>query len=236
MPSDSPVAIITGASSGIGLAVAHALHDRGWRLALVARNEQRLQSAAAELSGDALPLLLSADVGRIDDVDRIVTQTLERFGRIDALVNNAGTAPLHTIEETSLAVIESAYRVNAIGPAALISLIWPEFIRHKGGCVVNVSTMGTADPFPGFFAYASSKAATNLMALACANEGAEHGIRAFAVAPGAVETPMLRSLFDEKRIPSEQCLTPDDVASVIVECILGGRDDENGQTIFLSKT
>jgi NAD(P)-dependent dehydrogenase (short-subunit alcohol dehydrogenase family) len=68
--------------------------------------------------------------------------------------------------------------------------------------------MGTIDPFPGFFGYAAAKAATNLMALSCANEGREFGIRAFAVAPGAVETAMLRSLFPESKLPSSQTMKP----------------------------
>ena len=97
--------------------------------------------------------------------------------------------------------------------------------------MVNVSSMATQDPFPGFFAYAASKAALNLMARSCATEGREHGIRAFAVAPGAVETDMLRAAFGEDVIPREQTLDPDTVARVIVECVTGERDAQNGDTI-----
>jgi NAD(P)-dependent dehydrogenase (short-subunit alcohol dehydrogenase family) len=93
--------------------------------------------------------------------------------------------------------------------------------------------MATTDPFPGFFIYAAAKAGVNLMAKSCAKEGREFGIRAFSVAPGAVETPMLRALFSEVQLPPEKCLSPDDVAKVVVECIAGERDTQNGETIFI---
>jgi NAD(P)-dependent dehydrogenase (short-subunit alcohol dehydrogenase family) len=96
---------------------------------------------------------------------------------------------------------------------------------------VNVSSIATVDPFPGFFAYAASKAALNLMTASAAKEGANVGIRAFAVAPGAVETPMLRASFDAKAVPPEACLEPESVARVIVACATGLRDADSGRVI-----
>lgn len=230
--SDSPpVALITGASSGIGRAVAELLAEAGYALALVGRRAEPLEATGATLG---VPwLALPADVGDPGKASAIVDRAVERFGRLDAVINNAGLATLLPIDKHDAAGIERSFRVNAIGPAITIARAWPTFARQRRGCVVNVSTMGTSDPFPGFFGYAASKASVNLMAQSCAKEGVRLGVRAFAVAPGAVETPMLRSLFNEKAIPPTACLAPHDVARVVVDCVLGRRDDENGRTIFV---
>lgn len=223
-------AIITGASSGIGLATAKQLSEAGWSLVLAGRTQDKLAETAA-VCRDAIAI--PCDMAEPEQVARLVPGALERFGRLDAVINNAGLATLLPIDEHTPDELDRIYRTNTIGPASLIASAWPVFVEQNAGCVVNVSTYGTRDPFPGFFGYASSKAAVELMVRSCANEGASHNIRAFAVAPGAVETPMLRGLFDENAIPSDRCLSPGDVARVIVECVAGARDSENGQTIYL---
>lgn len=232
-PSSSPVALITGAGSGIGRATAILLASHGYALVLVGRREAPLRETASLAGAADSALILPADVGDAAQISAAVDAAAERFGRLDALVNNAGYAPLLPIDRTTPDIIERTYRVNAIGPACAIARAWPIFVRQRSGVIVNLSTMGTDDPFAGFFAYAASKAAVNLMARSCAKEGAAHNIRAFAVAPGAVETPMLRALFSEATIPPSACLAPEEVAAVIADCILGRRDADNGRTIFL---
>lgn len=227
-----PVAIVTGASSGIGEAVCRRLADAGWRLVMAARHPDRLHDAARRLDIGPRAMPVPADVASFADLDHLLRRTIEDAGRLDALVNNAGLAPLAPIDELTGDALEAVYRVNAIGPAHLIARAWPH-LAARAGCIVNISTMGTRDPFPGFFAYAASKAAVNLMAQCCAKEGADRGVRAFAIAPGAVETPMLRALFDEHTIPPHACLTPGDVAAVVMDCIEGRRDGDNGRTIFM---
>jgi NAD(P)-dependent dehydrogenase (short-subunit alcohol dehydrogenase family) len=232
---DVPVCLITGASSGIGRAIALLLAGRGWRLALVARRREALDAVAQEAAGAGAPtpLVLSADIGDTAQARALVGATLEAFGRLDAVVNNAGCGELADIDATTDDILLRDFEVNAMGPGALISAAWPVFERQGAGRIVNVSTMATADPFPGFFSYAASKAALNLYAKSCAIEGAAIGVKAFAVAPGAVETPMLRGIFDETTLPTEATLDPDAVARVVVACILGERDEDNGSTIFL---
>lgn len=232
----APVALVTGAGSGIGRATAILLAARGYHVALAGRREGPLRAVAAELPASAEPLVIAADVGDAAAARAMVASAADRFGRLDVLINNAGLAPLLPIDRTSAAALDEVYRVNALGPANAIAAAWPHFTRQGSGCVVNVSTMGTIDPFPGFFAYASAKAAVNLMARSCASEGLAIGVRAFAVAPGAVETPMLRALFDERAAPPAACLTPDEVASVILDCVEGRRDHDNGNVIPVTKT
>ncbi|MEL6498116.1 MAG: SDR family oxidoreductase [Planctomycetota bacterium] len=229
----TPVSIVTGASSGIGLATAKRLAGAGHHVVLVGRNESKLHDAADSLDAAAGTTAIAANIGDLDQARAVVTHVADDLGRIDAIVNNAGAAPLLPIEDTTDEILDHTFRVNALGPAALITEAWPLLKEQHSGRVINVSTLGTQDPFPGFFAYAASKAALNLMTMSCAKEGADFGIRAFGVAPGAVETPMLRGLFDESSIPASVCLSPDDVASVIADCVLGKRDDESGQIIWL---
>ncbi len=232
----SPVAIVTGASSGVGEATAKLLAARGYRLALISRTLSKLQHVADEILADhpsAQARCMALDVSDPDNARRMIDQTIGAFGRLDVLINNAGVAPLHPIDHTTPETIQQTFATNAIGPACAIARAWPHFVQRKTGRIINVSSMATESPFPGFFAYAASKAALNLMALSCAVEGESHNIRAFAVAPGAIETPILRVLFDEKAIPPEKCLSPEEVAQTIVACAIGEHDDKSGQTILL---
>jgi len=228
----TPVAIVTGAGSGIGRATALALSREGHRVILAGRRLSSLQETGALLEGDWHAV--TTDVAQPADVASLVDTTVGRWERLDVLVNNAGKAPLLDIDESTPEVIEQTFAVNAIGPANAIARAWPVFKRQKSGCIVNISTLGTDDPFPGFFVYAASKAAKELMVKSCAKEGEPFGIRAFAVAPGAVETPMLRGIFDEQAIPPGACLQPEQVAETIMQCIRGERDDMNGRTIYLT--
>lgn len=252
------VALITGAGSGIGRATAVALAAAGWHVALVGRRRGALEETAAaadDASLSPLPalsplppresrvLVITGDVSIADVATAAVEETVARFGRLDAVVNNAGSAPLATIDQTTPEMLRECFAVNALAPGYVIAAAWAVFSRQaqvagaRGesprATVVNVSSMATRDPFAGFFAYAAAKASVNLMAQSCAKEGAAIGVRAFAVAPGAVETPMLRANFGEEVIPREKTLAPEEVARVIVSCIAGERDAENGGVIWV---
>ena len=235
MPTRStrPVALITGAGSGIGLACVRRLAGEGFDICLVGRDVARLQAAAPGMSTESF--ICAGDVGNDRDVSHIAEAVRGHYGRLDALIQCAGAAPLLPLELHTPAVIRGTFDTNAVGPAALIAALWP-LLREtaaetRRATIVNVSSMASVDPFPGFFAYAASKAAVNLLATVAAKEGERMGIRAFSVAPGAVETPLLRSLFDTNAIPAAKTLSPDFVARVITECVTGTRDAMNGRTI-----
>jgi NAD(P)-dependent dehydrogenase (short-subunit alcohol dehydrogenase family) len=228
--ADQPVAIVTGAGSGIGRAVALALGEEGYRLALVGRDADKLQSTA-----DRVPeaLLIAADLSEPDAALVVVDKTIDRWGRVDVLVNNAGVAPLVPIVETTDTLIDETFAINAFAPIRLVASVWPVFRRQESGCVVNLSSMAVADPFPGFAVYAASKGAVDSLTRSVINEGRVYGIRAFSVAPGAVETPLLRASFSAQAIPPTATLDPRDVARVVVDCIQGRREADLGRTILL---
>lgn len=230
--STVPVALITGAGSGIGLSTAQLLASEGWAIVLAGRRAEALEHAVSTLGGGDHHCI-PTDVSDPNSCQRLVDRAIELVGRIDALVNNAGFAPLVPLARHTPELVRETFEINAMGPANLILAVWPHMVRRKAGRIVNVSSIATVDPFPGFFAYAAAKASVELMAKSIAKEGASAGIRAFAVAPGAVETAMLRSIIPEKSLPREKVLEPHVVARVIVDCAAGRRDAENGRTIVV---
>lgn len=230
-----PLAIVTGAGSGIGRSIAAALSAAGHDLMLVGRRSAPLDQTAALCSPGVLVHV--ASVARHDDVERMIDAAWKAFGRLDVLINNAGQGRVLTIPETTPDILDETMRTNALSAAWAIHHAWPLFQRQHArttswrGCVINISSMASVDPFPGFFAYAASKAAMNLLAASAAKEGASIGLRAFAIAPGAVETPMLRASFDESAIPKDQTLPPETIAAIVLQCIRGERDAQSGQVI-----
>lgn len=237
--NQEPVVVITGAGSGIGRATAIELSARGARLILAGRRPDALDETGAMLNTPwhAIP----TDVRDPVQCDVLLRGALERFGTIDALVNNAGWAPCQPIEKHTPDLIRHAFEINAIGPAQLIAAVWPTFQARAreglpGGCIVNVSSMATVDPFNGLFAYAAAKASLNLMVRSCHKEGADLGVRCFAVAPGAVDTDMLRGILSEDLLPPDRTLSPDAIATVIADCVDGTLDAQAGEVIYVPNT
>lgn len=236
-----PVAIITGAGSGIGRACALRLAARGFRLTLVGRTSETLEETMTEIAeqvdGAKDVLILPADLADPEQAMSVVDITVERWGRLDAIINNAGLAKLIPIDRTTPDDLHESFAINAFAPAYLIARGWNALLRScdgafaPGPCIVNITTMGTIDPFPGFFVYAAAKCAAESFVRSIVNEGGEHGLRAYAVAPGAVETKMLRGLFSEATVPSENTLAPDDLAAVVEACIFGERSEPSGAVI-----
>lgn len=231
------VGIVTGAGSGVGQSTATTLAESGYRLALVGRTRSKLEDTAALIAGaggdPAAVMVLPADVTSGAAVGGVVDQTIGRFGRIDAVANVAGYAPRQPLDQITPQTVRRCLDVNLAGPVLITAAAWPVFQRQKAGIIVNVSSMASIDPFPGFNLYAAAKAGLNMFTRCIAEEGKKIGVKAVCIAPGAIETPMLRRLFDTRTIPKDKTLDPMEVAGLIRDCVTGTRTFESGQTISL---
>lgn len=224
--------MITGAGGGIGRATAIELARRDYRLALCGRTESTLQATAAEAGNG---VILPVDLTDPDQVNRAVETAISQLGRMDVLVNNAGIAPALPIEQTTNEQWRAVMDINLSAAFYLSRALWPVFRRQNGGVIVNVSSLAARDPFPGFAAYGAAKAGLNLLGLSLAREGESIGVRVCTVAPGAVETSLLRSLFSTEQFGTEKTLSPADVARVIAQCAIGDLKFTSGEVIWMHK-
>ncbi len=225
------MAIITGAGSGIGRATAIALSEAGYAVVLAGRDEAKLGETAAKIGGAAMVLIQPTDVCDPVACAALVNTAADQYGRIDALVNNAGFGLLTSITQIDDATWRQILDTNLSAALYLTRAAWPIFRTQRRGVVVNVSSMSSIDPYPGLGLYGVAKIGLNMLTKITADEGAAAGIRAVAIAPGAVDTPMLRSVFDYKSIPKGAALEPADVAAVIRDCITGKRKFEPAELI-----
>lgn len=207
------VCIVTGAGRGIGRAIVFRLAAAGAGVVAAARTQSDLETTVAQAGncgGKCIGVV--TDVTDSAQVSRLVGRTRDEFGRIDALINNAGTAPLGPVASMTDDQFDLVNAVNINAVFYTCRAAWHELAASRG-TIINVSSLASFDPFPGFAVYGASKAWVNLFTKAIAAEGKKVGIRAFAVAPGAVETQMLRAAFPN--FPAGQTLSPDHVAAAI---------------------
>jgi NAD(P)-dependent dehydrogenase (short-subunit alcohol dehydrogenase family) len=186
-----PTAIITGASRGLGLALARALAGDGWSLVIDARGASALERAARELHGAGALVALPGDVA---DPEHRRAMVEAAGGRVDLLVNNASTlgpSPRPGLAAYPLDALERVYRVNALAPLALAQLALPHMPR--GGAIVNITSDAAVEPYPGWGGYGSAKAALDQLTAVLAAEHPQ--VRVYAVDPGDMRTQMQQDAF-----------------------------------------
>jgi NAD(P)-dependent dehydrogenase (short-subunit alcohol dehydrogenase family) len=184
-----PTALITGASKGLGLALARGLTDRGWRLVIDARNSTGLSAAAAQLPST---IAVRGDVKEAAHREQLRAAVGER---VDLLVNNAselGPSPLPPLARYPLDALRAVYETNVVAPLALTQLLLPH-VRAAGGVVLNISSDAAVEAYPGWGGYGSAKAALDHLSAVLAAE--EPDIRCYAVDPGDLRTDMHQAAF-----------------------------------------
>jgi NAD(P)-dependent dehydrogenase (short-subunit alcohol dehydrogenase family) len=196
---DGRVAIVTGASSGLGARFAKVLDSAGAKVVLVARRLERLEALAGDLANDALPV--KADLQQTDQLDAVVEQTVEKYGRVDVLVNNAGMVDAEPAIDESLDLFTDVVKVNLIAPFALAQRAAKAMLDgDEGGAIVNVASIlglrGVGQiPQAG---YAASKGGIVNLTRELGAQWARKGIRVNAIAPGWFESEMTSDMFSEE--------------------------------------
>ena len=227
------VALVTGGTSGMGEAVAQELARRGWRVAAMARK-----------SGAKETFVVQGDVARDADCRRAAKEVLDKFGRIDALVNNAGTTKFvdhKNLEGLSAEDFEAIFRVNLIGPFQMIRAC-EKALREAKGCVVNISSVAHLLGTGSSIAYAASKAALNTMSFSLAR-ALGPDVRVNVVAPGYMRTPWQIAASGEEgsreaerryaeRAPLKAAPEPHDVADAVAWLLEGARK-VTGEVLYI---
>jgi len=222
---DGKVAIVTGASSGIGRCTAELLAKRGARVAAFARAKDKL----AEIASDRV-LAVAGDVRHLEDVERLFSTTESHFGHVDVLINNAGMIDPAPLIETTFDEWQEMFAVNVHGVYLACRRALPSMIERRGGAIVNVASIsGVPGPekFPGWVSYCASKGAVISLTEALAVEVKEHGVRVNCVSPGSVGTPM----WAEASGGAPASMTAEEVAETIVFLASDRSRPMNGQNL-----
>ena len=215
-------ALITGGAQGFGLGIAETFVKEGARVAVLDLNGDKAGEAAKAIGGDAIAV--TCDVAKGDSVDKAVAQVLAAFGRLDIVVNNAGTShrnmPMIDVSEEEF---DRVFAVNVKSIYLMAKATVPHFREHGGGVILNIGSTAGIRPRPGLTWYNGSKGAVNLLSKSMAVELAPDHIRVNAIAPVAGETPLLATFMGEdtpeKRaqfrasIPWGRLSTPQDMAN-----------------------
>lgn len=206
--------LITGASQGLGRALARLLAARGYRLILNARNAERLQEIAWELGAIAVA----------GDISEIAEELAEKAGRVDVLVNNAselGPLPMPRLEDYPWNALLRVFKVNTVAPLHLTQLVLPQMKARGEGLIINISSDAATNAYPGWGGYGASKAALEHVSRTLAAELEGTGVRVEIVDPGEMATQMHRDAIDGgdvSHLPSPESVAPR-IAALIDEVV-----------------
>ena len=203
-------ALVTGGSSGIGLAIARMLRDEGFALTLASRRAEKVQAAAQELGAVAV----AAAVAAPDAAARAVAEHRGRFGRLDVLVNSAGVGIAGTVEQLPAKHFDLQLGVNLRGLFLVTQAAIP-LLRESHGLIVNLASIAGTLPTPGLATYGATKAAVISLTKSLNEELDGDGVRAIAICPGFVDTPMA----EWSGLPGEEMIQPEDCAEVVRMCL-----------------
>jgi NAD(P)-dependent dehydrogenase (short-subunit alcohol dehydrogenase family) len=199
-------ALITGGSSGIGLAIARMLREEGYELTLASRRPEKVQAAAEELGAVAV----AADVGDADACARLVDEHRERFGRLDMLVNSAGVGIAGRIEDLPAKHFDLQVAVNLRGLFLVTQAAIP-LLRESRGWIVSLASIAGTLPAPGLATYGATKAAVISLTRSLNDELDGDGVRAVAICPGFVDTPMA----EWSGLAHDEMIKPEDCAEIV---------------------
>ena len=223
---DGKVALITGASKGIGAAMARGLAESGAQVGLCSRKREAVDAVAQALREDGLDAIgISANMGNLDDIHALVEQTIERYSGIDIVINNAAANPVYgPLQDTDMGAFDKIIEVNLKGPFELCKTAYPILKQRGGGSIIHISSIGGLRPETGIGIYSVSKAAIINLTRAMAQDWGADNIRVNAICPGLIKTRFSEALWKDpatqerfvSQIPLGRIGEPEDLAGLAV--------------------
>lgn len=205
-----PSALVTGGSSGIGLAIARMLREEGFELTLASRTAAKIEAAAAELGA----LAVTADMGKEEDCVRVVAEHKDRYSGLDVLVNSAGIGIAGTVESLQAKHVDLQLNINLRG-LLLVSREAIPLLKETKGWIVNLASIAGTTPTPGLTVYGATKAAVIALTRSQNAELDSDGVRAIAICPGFVDTPMA----EWSGLAADEMIQPEDCAEIVRMCL-----------------
>jgi 2-deoxy-D-gluconate 3-dehydrogenase len=239
---DGRVAIVTGASRGLGRAMALALAEAGADLGLVARSKGDLEETAAAVeTRGRQAVVCPADVTAPTEVERAVSAVLTAFGRLDVLVNNSGIAIVKPLVETTLEDWRAVVETNLTGSVLFCRAVGPTLIAQQRGKVINIASLLGARGLPGYGAYSASKGGIIALTRTLAVEWARHNVQVNAIAPGWFLTPMNAHAFADDRlrdrllreVPARRTGKPEELGPLVVYLASSASDFVTGEVVYI---
>lgn len=219
------VAIVTGASKGIGESMARGMAEFGAKVVISSRKQEAVDNVAAQFQSDGLEAIgIACHVAKEEDRKELIEKTLQHYGRIDILINNAGTNPYFgPIQNMPNEAYQKTMDINLNAPMELSKLCYPEMKKQNGGSVIHISSIEGLHASAGFAAYNLSKAGLVMLAQNQAAEWGPDNIRVNVICPGLVKTKLSRALWDNPNhekalgsIPLRRMAVPDEMSGLAV--------------------
>ncbi|MCI2230216.1 glucose 1-dehydrogenase [Polaribacter sp. MSW13] len=225
---ENKVVIITGSSKGIGKAIAKGLAENGAQVVISSRSQEACDEVVKEFTKEGLKAVgIACHIGKEEQRKNLIDKTIEAFGRIDVLVNNAAINPVFgPIEDVDPAIFDKIMDVNVKAPWSLSNLVLPYLQANKKGRIINIASVEALTPGMGLGIYSTSKAAILMLTKNQAKEWGSHGITANAICPGLIKTKFSAALWQnekmlsklERSIPSGRMGMPEEIVGLA--CLL----------------
>jgi len=237
------IALVTGASRGIGSAIAEALAEHGAKVVLSSRKQEGLDAEASRIN-ERFPKAaegIAAHAGRQEDLERLVTTVMERHGRIDILVNNAATNPYFgSMMDMEMPAWDKTFEVNLRGVFFLTKLVYSASMERNGGAIVNIASIGGLRPGYGLGAYNVTKAGVIMLTRQLAREIGTK-VRVNAIAPGLIKTRFAEALWGNEELlkrvvesnPMRRIGSPEEIAGAVVFLASDAASYVNGEVIVI---
>ncbi|MGB5498126.1 MAG: glucose 1-dehydrogenase [Maribacter sp.] len=220
------VAIVTGSSQGIGKAIARGLAEQGAKVVVSSRKQESVDAVATEFNADGLETVgIQCHIGHTQQRQSLITKTIEKYGRIDILVNNAAINPYYgPLEGSDEAVFDKIMAVNVKAPWLLSNLALPHMKKNGVGSIINISSVEGLRPGFGLGLYSATKAALIMLTKNQAKEWGRYGVRANVLCPGLIKTKFSQGLWTDeklvsdftKALPLNRIAAPDEMAGMVM--------------------